>query len=355
MAAYYNEHDPFAAAWLKELIKAGQIVPGEVDERSIEDVLPSDLRRFTQCHFFAGIGVWSYALRCAGWPDDRPVWTGSCPCQPFSAAGKRGGVADERHLWPAFYRLIRECSPRVVFGEQVASKDGLDWFSTVSADLEAAGYAVGGVDLCAAGFGAPHIRQRLYFVGTREACTVDHAANARHDSARQCDGGPPLLAARSKQSGIVGELADTDRTGTSKERQQRGGEFLQSCEDESAGIGMADSECSQLRTGGSGSTGEASQRMQRANGERERLRNDLGQHGALGLTNGFWSNAKWIPCRDGKYRPIEPGSSPLATGIANRVGKLRGYGNALTAPVAQGFIEAYLEVADSYRGYAKLG
>ncbi len=143
MAAYYNEHDPFAAAWLKELIKAGQIVPGEVDERSIEDVLPSDLRRFTQCHFFAGIGVWSYALRCAGWPDDRPVWTGSCPCQPFSAAGKRTGTADERHLWPALFHLIKECNPPVVFGEQVASKDGLAWFSTVSADLEAAGYAIG--------------------------------------------------------------------------------------------------------------------------------------------------------------------------------------------------------------------
>ena len=115
MAAYYNEHDPFAAAWLRELIRAGHIAPGEVDERSIEDVLPSELRGFTQCHFFAGIGVWSYALRQAGWPDDREVWTGSCPCQPFSAAGKRGGVADERHLWPAFYHLIRECSSEYKF------------------------------------------------------------------------------------------------------------------------------------------------------------------------------------------------------------------------------------------------
>jgi hypothetical protein len=77
VTAYYNEHDPFAAAWLRELIKAGQIALGEVNERSIEDVLPSELKRFTQCHFFAGIGVWSYALRQAGWPDDRPVWTGS--------------------------------------------------------------------------------------------------------------------------------------------------------------------------------------------------------------------------------------------------------------------------------------
>ena len=86
MSAYYNEIDPFAAQWLRELIKAGHIALGEVDTRSIENVAADDLAGFTQCHFFAGIGTWSYALRCAGWPDDRPVWTGSCPCQPFSSA-----------------------------------------------------------------------------------------------------------------------------------------------------------------------------------------------------------------------------------------------------------------------------
>ena len=138
MSAYYNEIDPFAAQWLRELIKAGHIAPGEVDTRSIENVAADDLAGFTQCHFFAGIGTWSYALRCAGWPDDRPVWTGSCPCQPFSAAGKRKGTADERHLWPSFFRLISQCRPDVIFGEQVASPDGLAWLDIISSDLEAA-------------------------------------------------------------------------------------------------------------------------------------------------------------------------------------------------------------------------
>lgn len=164
MSAYYNEHDPFKAAWLRNLITAGMIAPGDVDERSIEDVRPRDLDRYTQCHFFAGIGVWSYALRRAGWPDSKPVWTGSCPCQSFSAAGKGAGFADERHLWPAFFHLIDQCRPRVIFGEQVEAAIKHGWLDLVQADLEGIGYIVGAAGLPAAGFGAPHIRQRLWFV-----------------------------------------------------------------------------------------------------------------------------------------------------------------------------------------------
>lgn len=161
---YYNENDPKAAAWLRELIKEGHISEGVVDERSILDVLPSDLHGYQQCHFFAGIGGWSYALRLAGVPDDEPVWTGSCPCQPFSNAGLQLGTSDARHLWPVFFNLIRQCGPATVFGEQVASKAGRAWLAGVFADLENMAYAAAGADLCAAGVGAPHIRQRLWWV-----------------------------------------------------------------------------------------------------------------------------------------------------------------------------------------------
>ena len=156
----YNEIDGYAVQWLLNLKQQELIANGKVNPRDIRELEAGDVRGSTQFHAFAGIGLWSYALRLAGWSDDVPVWTGSCPCQPFSVAGKRGGAGDERHLWPEWYRLIRECRPSIVFGEQVASPDGRDWLDAVSLDLEALGYAVGAADLCAAGVGAPHIRQR---------------------------------------------------------------------------------------------------------------------------------------------------------------------------------------------------
>lgn len=165
---YYNEFDSYNAACLRELIADGLIPEGVVDERPIESVNPGDLRGFTQCHFFAGIGGWPHALRLAQWPDDRPVWTGSCPCQSFSVAGEQRGFDDPRHLWPEFFRLIEECRPVAVFGEQVAAAagkvNGECWLDLVSSDLERAGYAFGSAVFPAAGVGAPHKRHRLYFV-----------------------------------------------------------------------------------------------------------------------------------------------------------------------------------------------
>jgi DNA (cytosine-5)-methyltransferase 1 len=164
MRHYYNDNDPKACAWLRELIAAGELPPGDVDERSITEIKADDLEKYDQCHFFAGIGGWPLALRWAGLENATGIWTGSCPCQPLSCAGKRQGHADERHLWPAFHALIAKCRPATVFGEQVASKDGREWFAGVRLDLEDLGYACGGADLCAAGVGAPHRRQRLYWV-----------------------------------------------------------------------------------------------------------------------------------------------------------------------------------------------
>lgn len=209
MAAYYNEIDPYAAQWLRNLIAAGHIAPGDVDERSIEDVHPDELKPYTQCHFFAGVGVWSYALRRAGWPDDRPVWTGSCPCQPFSAAGAGTGFDDKRHLWPHFHWLISERQPAIVFGEQVASKDAEPWLDLVQADVEAMAYAFGAVAFPSAGVGAPHIRDRTYWVANannfRQSFRARPAGDARRRQEQRTETGG---------CGATDGLGDTYHTGS---------------------------------------------------------------------------------------------------------------------------------------------
>lgn len=201
MAAYYNEFDPYAAQWLRNLIKAGHIPAGDVDDRSITDVASDDLAGYSQCHFFAGIGIWAHALRLAGWDDGRAVWTGSCPCQPFSGAGKRAGFADDRHLWPSWLRLIQERRPGVVLGEQVASPDALSWLDTVFDGLEGEGYACGAADLPACGVGAPNIRQRLFWVANAES---DGRGQGGADPRRGGEGsGPEGLGERSLHGGLV--------------------------------------------------------------------------------------------------------------------------------------------------------
>lgn len=186
MRAYYNDHDPSCCAWMRELIKRKLIPDGEVDERSILDVEPADLRGFSQVHFFAGIAGWAYALRLAHWPDDLPVWTGSAPCQPFSTAGKQLSRDDMRHLSPKLASLVGACRPPVLFGEQVATADVFGkvagsprkqvarepewaWIDDLSDRLEASHYAVGASDLPAASIAAENIRQRTFFFAVRLA------------------------------------------------------------------------------------------------------------------------------------------------------------------------------------------
>lgn len=174
MSAYYNENDKKAAAWLRELIRAGLIAPGEVDERSITDVRHTDLQGFTQCHFFAGIGGWSYALRLAGWPDDREVWTGSCPCQKYSTAARGRNVAED--AWPLFRELIFTSRPGTVFGEQVAAARA--WLDSVRYDVEAMAYAFGAAVLPACSVGQDHVGERIFFVcstnsESKPGCAID--------------------------------------------------------------------------------------------------------------------------------------------------------------------------------------
>lgn len=367
MSAYYNERDPFAANWLRRLIDAGAIAPGFVDERDIRDVAPDDLSGFGQCHFFAGIGGWSLALRLAGWPDDRPVWTGSCPCQPFSAAGAGAGFDDERHLWPFWHHLVRFRRPAIVFGEQVASPLGLGWYDLVHSDLEGEGYAIGGSDLCSASVGAADIRQRLYWVahtdgtiggqgyaadgiGDRRGLAQPRAgfgggggagclADAEHD---RCQGGGETWtwAGSTLPPRAVGFMADTDGVNGPQI-----GESNDSVHEQRSSIGRREQQSAWPGAGSRVGGGPDCTRS----GEVRPAENLAGMAWA-GAADSFWSDADWLLCRDGKWRPVEPGSFPLADGVSARVGLLRGYGNAINPWVAREFIAAFMDYANDIRG-----
>ncbi len=385
MSAIYNEIEPYAASWLANLSDAGHIARGAVDVRSIRDLRADDVVGATQFHTFAGLGAWSYALRLAGWPDDRPVWTGSCPCQPFSVAGKGGGTADERHLWPEWFRLIRECRPPVVFGEQVASGDGLAWLDVVRADLEAEGYAVGAADLCAAGVGAPHIRQRLFFGAVRvaDAERVDGRREHGHGVGGEARGDQgdgdqrQRLRAHPADGGAAGDVADAGGEGRQQvgtndggrrtrgraegldERPLHGGagdvadagrpRLPARKRDDVRGAGRREEgRATEQRGGASGDVADALRDRWQQDGRH--LAGSLVSHGARAADrNGDgrqvdpWANPDWLPCRDGKARPVEPGTFPLAHGAPARVGRLRAYGNAIVPQVAAAFVSAFME------------
>jgi len=321
MAAYYNEIDPYAAQWLRNLISAGHIAPGDVDERSIVDVRPDDLRGYGQRHFFAGIGGWPLALRLAGWPDDRPVWTGSCPCQPFSAAGKGKAADDERHLWPRWFPLIAELRPPVVFGEQVEAAIGWGWLDAVFAHLETEGYACGAAVLPACSVGAPHIRARTWFVADAAGGSVPESR--RRSIRREGNGvlgtlADALHAGRPEGRAIAGggsascgggasELADA----VGRRADRRGYESQSRAQDASQGaLGAQEWERIRLLTRGDLRMGNA------AGCGRSRVRHQPAH--ALTRQAGTWDCA-WLPCTDGKARPVEPGTFPLAHAIPGRV------------------------------------
>jgi DNA (cytosine-5)-methyltransferase 1 len=313
------------------------LVPdGGVDCRDIREVKANDLKGYRRCHFFSGILGWCEALRLAGWPESRPVWTASLPCQPFSVAGRGGAEEDPRHLWPVLAALVRECRPDCLVGEQVGSTAGREWLDGVRADLEAAGYAFGAADFPACSAGAPHIRQRLFWVATRTGDPVHPAG-----------------------TDAVGAAADADRAG----RREHGGAVADGAEQPAPEHG--------------GSAGAATvfaplgavpvlRELPLHHSSDARARLPLPAGGGVGgqpLRDGFWDAFDVLDYRDGKRRRVEPGTFPLAHGIPaelvevwlsrhdrlpppgkfpGRVGLLRGYGNAIVPQVAAAFLRAFL-------------
>ena len=357
---YHNEYDAQKAAWLRHLIEEGAIPPGVVDCRPIQEVQASDLKGFTRCHFFSGIGIWPYALGLAGWAPDVPVWTGSCPCGPFSRAGLQKGFDDPRHLWPEWFRLVRECRPDCIFGEQ--SDAASQWIDLVSDNLEGIAYAFGAPDIPAAGFSGAHKRQRFYWVADTDNTEWwserapwhdgDWTAPGRvegHGDAGDGGAGSGLdNSAGSRCFGAVGrsESIAWDETWVRVPGEGRADGRL----GDASGQGPQRCDARAL--------GQEREALERAGGLdwvacpdsipgveggsliRGRF---VGGHANVGSRFGRHGDVDWLWCRDSTWRPVEPGTSPLVDENPARMGRLRGYGDAVDAETAAQFIAAYME------------
>lgn len=357
MVAFYNEFDPAAAHILRAMIDNGVIAPGIVDTRSIKELTPDDVAGFTQVHLFAGGGLWSVAARLAGWPDDAPLWTGSCPCQPFSAAGKGLGTDDPRHLWPDFHRLIRACRPAVVMGEQVAGKAGYGWFDGVCSDLENEGFPSRTVDFPACSVDAPHQRNRQYWAALN---VVDAASYGwgegwpEHEFRRW----RPTIAGADAPSVTQG---DAIRSGL--EGQRGHGDGSRGQEPDRPVTAADGGECripsnpalalvqGQPPAGHEPDAGEDEGVLADYGREPRRTRPSDPEDRAFGANihgagrNGtYWSDAHWIECHDGKARRAQSGIRFLVDGLPGRVDLWRVGGNAIVPEAAAEVIAAFMDV-----------
>ncbi len=305
---YYNEHDAYRAAVLRERMDEGLLPKGVVDERDIETVPDEDFLGYTQIHLFAGIGGFPLGLRLAGFSEQRRIVSGGFPCQDISNAGKRAGITGSRsRLWREMVRCVRVVRPELVFVENVAALLGRG-MGVVLGDLAEIGYDANGDCVSAADVGAPHLRRRIWIVaydaergtGTIPARSRDEGEGTRdvdgdrEDVANAAQRGFAVRGESSQLGGLTecsGEtLADATGRGTRTQRRKQ----LAESGDGKRDVADAATVHAQGRNGGSG---------QRESGR----------------------SSRW---------PVEPNVGRVAHGIPKRVDRLAALGDAIVPQCA---------------------
>ena len=235
---------------------------------------------------------------------------GGYPCQPFSTAGKRAGAEDDRHLWPEFFRLIKEVRPAWVLCENVAGhiSMGLD---SVLADLESEGYQQQVFLIPACAVGAHHRRDRIWIVAHSNTFSGSSAEQKReHERAK--DGGRSgenRLAAGEKP------LAHAQGEQRREARESGVGRSIGATGTSSAPIDVADS--SSQRQQGQGSNERSVNSTPHK--ERQADRSNCGG-------KGFSKPGDWLP---------EPPVGRVANGVSGRVDRLKQLGNAVVPQVVK--------------------
>lgn len=249
------------------------------------------------------------------------IVTGGYPCQPFSVAGSQLGEKDKRHLWPDMFRIVKECKPTWVIGENVGGhiKLGLD---TVLQDLESEGYTVRAFSISASSVGANHQRERVWTVGYSE-----HNGSSSTAESRVVDKTGNNYTQRENKARESARASRSEHSLTMEDTRQYGRRIESTWNTESIGSGASEetqwtTNSNQINGSGEGASlmGEAtdtdSQRLQGLGTERE-LRE--------GETKGTSSWERWWE--------FEPDVGRVANGVPKRVDRLKGLGNSLVPAI----------------------
>jgi len=256
-------------------------------------------------------------------PTRPDVICGGFPCQPFSQAGRQQAQDDPRHLWPEMFRLIRECRPTWIVGENVVGliRLGLD---EVLTDLENEGYATRTFNIPACSVGAPHLRQRLWIV-------------AHSDSESGPDGSFDGNAGQ-RQLGFE-FVADTNSRGRSSilnrrssNKKNKGGKKY--IKQSSSVAHVADSKSK--RHGGRGGK------------ERGIKQGVVLSKKSKGRTVGREAEGCGESYRAEQWWEVEPSVGRLVDGLPNRIPQLRALGNSIIPQIAEKIGQAIKETYDVY-------
>lgn len=386
MKHFWNDNDPGAVAWLRQLAHLFP-VRANVCDKSILDITAQDMDGYAQHHFFCGIAGWPVALDMAGLGRMEGVMTGSAPCQPFSIAGTQRGNLDERHLAPVWLAIIKATKPRILFGEQVDAAIRHGWLDDLFDALEECGYACGAAVLPACSVGAPHIRKRIIFGAVRIdriAEVADEWRGLRAQRLADADDQQRQPVSDEQSPRVFGAVA------RAPECRNRSGEYRASMGGLAyaarSGRGQARCDASRHREAYEGPPGN-----RHGNGGADDVQRRVVGTSRASAPHGGWHDTDWLFCRDGKWRPAQssvqrvayglPGSLvpggdtgdlrdaesqsggptqspaetreddrrgfvsasyPLAIDQEARVMRLRGYGNAIVPQVAAVFVEEFM-------------
>ena len=261
------------------------------------------------------------------------IITGGYPCQPFSVAGRKKGEEDSRHLWPEYFRLVKECRPTWVIGENVSGhlKLGLD---TVLKDLESEGYSVRTFSISASSVGANHQRERVWIVAHSECndnLQEKQRVNGKKEEIQREHWKKDSDTRKPSGTDSIWQTSDKHVENTRRTQRQRG-ELREKNEnetrEENANITQRSSGTSQYDVANTKGSSRHVHEADAGNGKLEAQE-------VFGDGSGFSGESSWWA--------VEPDVGRVAHGIPDRVDRLKGLGNSLIPKIPYHIGTAILE------------